>query len=118
MHSNTDKTSHGSRHPQPKYVLTPRDQSLLLWCCRHGIVTVDQAHRRYFSGKRAAYRRVAKLTDLGFLRSDPWLWNESKIIRVTRKGAALVSKSVRPARLVPSQIRHSLRLVDLMDDLE
>jgi hypothetical protein len=90
---------------------------MLLWICRHGIVTVDQIQRRFFSGRRAASRRVRKLADLGFLQLDEWMIRQPHLVRVTRTGARLVTNEISPARVVPSQIRHSLRLVDLVEEL-
>ena len=111
-----------TRHaPQMKrraqWELTPRDLEMLRWVGRHGTVTIDQITRRFFSAKRTAYIRIAKLTDLRLLQRDRWLWNEPQIIRLTTAGARLVSDSILPASLVYADLNHSLQLVDLLEEL-
>ncbi len=81
-------------------------------------MTIDQIQREFFHGKRAAYRRVTKLIDLRLMQSDPWLFNEPRLLRVTSRGASLVALGISPARIVPSQVNHSLKLVDLLGELE
>lgn len=103
--------------------LTARDLDLLRWVCRHGVVTPDQVARRFFSrpdggvGKGAAYRRLRKLRELDLLRSDHTFYMEPSVQRVTSKGAKLADVGVGPASLVLAEVRHSLALVDLIEDL-
>lgn len=98
--------------------LTARDLDIVLWTCRHGIVTSEQVSRRFFNGRpRNAYRRIAALVALRLLRRDAWLYNERLLLRVTTLGARLVSDSVGPAKLVLAEVRHGLALVDLIEDL-
>ncbi len=97
---------------------------MLEWIGTHGLVTVDQVGRRFFSrddgtvGKRAAYRRVAVLESMGLLRRDPTpFWRAPLVVRVTQAGADIGEIGVRPARLVEGEVRHAVALVDLMERL-
>jgi hypothetical protein len=114
----------GNQNKQPKLVvgqhvmLTPRDVEILRFTCRHGIVTVDQLSRRFFKGKRNAYRRVALMVRLGLMRRDRWAWSQPEIIRATRSAVRLVNSKVGPATLILSQVAHCLAVVDLVDELE
>ena len=105
-------------------LVTPRDRAMLAWIGRHGIVTPEQLARRFFArpdedpGMRVAYRRFAKLESLGLLRRDPTPHSRSPhVIRVTAAGATAGEVDITPARLVEAEIRHSLALVDLMEQL-
>jgi hypothetical protein len=97
---------------------------MLAWIGRHGIVTAEQVARRFFArsdgdvGMRVAYRRFAKLESLGLLRRDATpLWRSRQVIRLTKTGATAGEVDLAPARLVEPEIRHSLALVDLMEEL-
>ena len=105
-------------------LLTPRDRAMLAWVGRHGIVTPEQLARRFFSradgdvGMRVAYRRFTKLESLGLLRRDATPHSRSPhVIRLTKSGATAGEIDIAPARLVEPEIRHSLALVDLMEQL-
>jgi hypothetical protein len=105
-------------------LVTPRDRAMLAWIGRHGIVTPEQAARRFFArsdgeiGMRAAYRRLAKLESLRLVRRDATpLWRSPHVIRITQAGAKAGEIDLAPARLVEPEIRHSLALVDLMEEL-
>jgi hypothetical protein len=97
---------------------------MLAWIGRHGIVTPEQLARRFFArsdgelGMRVAYRRFAKLESLGLLRRDATPHCRSPhVIRLTQAGAKAGEIDIAPARLVEPEIRHSLALVDLMEQL-
>jgi hypothetical protein len=67
---------------------------------------------------RVAYRRFAKLESLGLLRRDATpLWRSPHVVRLTQAGASAGEVDIAPARLVEPEIRHSLALVDLMEQL-
>jgi len=104
--------------------ITARDREILAWIGRHGLVTTDQVAEWFFSradgsvGKRAAHRRLAILEGLGLVRRDQTpFWRAPWVIRVTQAGADMGEIGVRPARLVEGEVRHSLALVDLVEDL-
>jgi len=112
------------RVPGGKAQITPRDREILAWIGRHGIVTPDQVARRFFLradgevGKRAAYRRLDALVGLRLLRRDPTpFWRGPHVLRVTTLGAQVGEVGVSPAHLVEPELRHSLALVDLTEQL-
>jgi len=103
--------------------VTDRDLEVLHWIGRHGIVTVEQVSARWFArddgtlGTWAAYRRIRKLEELRLLRRDPTFWRWPAVLRVTTAGARITDLDVAPAHLVLAEVRHSLALVDLMEQL-
>jgi len=104
-------------------VVTDRDRAILDWVGRHGIVTRQHVADRFFAredgscGTWAAYRRIRKLVEMGLLQEDHTFWREPMVLRVTAIGARFADLDVRPARLVPAEVRHSLAVVDLLEQL-
>jgi hypothetical protein len=104
--------------------VTDRDRQMLDWIGRYGMVTVEQVAGRFFErgegevGKRAAYRRVAVLEKMGLVRRDrtPY-WRAPMVLRLTGEGARVGELGVRPARYVEGEIRHSVAVVDLAEEL-
>jgi hypothetical protein len=109
--------------PSRGTAITVRDIEMLAWIGRHGIVTPEQVARRFFTrdggalGRGAAYRRLRKLRELGLVRSDRTFYMEPSVLRLTTGGARLADTGVGPARLVMAEIRHSLAIVDLIEQL-
>jgi len=97
--------------------LTPRDNSILRWLGRHGVVTAEQIQRRFFAGERAAYRRIHKLGEMGLIRRDPTYYRQPYVLRLTMAGARVANAGVGPAELVLAAVRHSLALVELTERL-
>jgi hypothetical protein len=103
--------------------LTGRDVEILRWIGRHGIVTVDQVSARFFGrddgtvGTWAAYRRLRKIEELQLLRRDPTFWHWPTVLRVTTAGARAADLDLSPAHLVLAEVRHSVGLVDLTEQL-
>lgn len=97
--------------------LTARDLDIIRWIGRYGVVTTAQVERHFFTGERAAYRRVRALLALGLLRRDMTFWKEPAVLRVTPAGARLVNLPVAPAELVLAEVRHGLAVVDLTERL-
>lgn len=115
-----------ARGARPNHVLTPRDDDILHWIGRYGVVSTEQVARRWFPRKAttrgpwtttAAYRRVRILEELGLLQRDQIYLRGPHILRLTQKGARAVEKGVRPATLVPARVDHSLAVVDLTEEL-
>ena len=104
-------------------VVTDRDMDILQWIGRHGIVTPAQVATHFFGrpdgtmGTWAAYRRLRILEQLGLLQRDRTFWRESTVLRVTTAGARIADLQIRPARLVPAEVRHALAVVDLVEFL-
>lgn len=103
--------------------VTARDVEMLSWIGRHGMVTADQVAQHFFSrdggtvGTRAAYRRLRKLEEERLVRRDVTFARWPAVIRVTGPGARVAEIDVDPARLVWAEVRHSLALVDLTEEL-
>jgi hypothetical protein len=114
------RTGRRARAPQ----LTERDTEIIRWMTRHGVVTREQVGRRFFGrpaentyGKWATYRRVRALCELGLILSDKPYANQPEVLRATREGARIANVGLRPAPLVLSQLRHSVEVVRLTEDL-
>ncbi len=103
--------------------VTARDIEMLSWIGRHGMVTADQVAQHFFAraggtvGTRAAYRRLRKLEEERLVRRDVTFARWPAVIRVTGPGARVAEIDVDPARLVWAEVRHSLALVDLTEEL-
>src|SRR6266568_3281663 len=103
--------------------ITNRDLDILGWIGTHGVVTPAQVARHFFSrddgeiGQWAAYRRLRKLEQLGLIRQDRTFWKEPNVLRLTGAGARLAPIDLRPAKLVLAELRHSLALADLVEEL-
>jgi hypothetical protein len=112
-----------ARRP-PAPVLMDRDREILKWITRHGVVTPEQIGLRFFwrpdrkdYGKWAAYRRLRAMEQLRLLiRNKPYAHKE-EVIRVTREGARIADVGLRPAKLILSQLDHTLAIVDLGEHL-
>jgi hypothetical protein len=111
------------RHPRGP-VLQVRDEEILRWITRHGVVTVELVGRRFFWrakekvwGKWATYRRLRALKDLGLILTNKPFADMPAVLRVTREGARIADVGIRPAPLVESQLRHSLAVVWLTERL-
>ena len=67
---------------------------------------------------RAAGRRLGKLQSLGHVHRDATPhWRSPHVVRLTKAGAKAGELDIAPARLFEPEIRHSLALVDLMEQL-
>lgn len=103
--------------------VTERDREVLAWIGLHGIVTAEQVARHFFSrddgsvGQWAAYRRLRILGELGLLQKDPVFYRHPSVLRLTRAGSRFIELGVNPAKLVISQVPHSLAIVDLLETL-
>lgn len=109
-----------TRGPQ----ITDRDREILGWIGRYGMVTAEQVAAKFFGradgdvGKRAAYRRLAVLEEMRLVRRDRTpFWRAPNVLRVTTLGAEVGELGVRPARYVEGEIRHSIAVVDLAEEL-
>ena len=104
-------------------MITDRDLEILGWIGTHGVVTPVQVARHFFTrdhgevGQWAAYRRLAKLEQLDLIRRDRTFWREAMVLRLTGAGARLANIDVGPARLVLAEVRHTLAVVDLVEEL-
>ena len=100
-----------------RLALTPRDEELVRWVARHGLVSAEQVGRRFFPSMWAAWRRLRRLEAAGLVRREPAFRDLPYVVRVTAAGARLAECDVLPARLDPGLLRHALAVVDLSDEL-
>lgn len=100
-----------------RLALTARDEELVRWVARHGLVTADQVGRRFFPSMWAAWRRLRRLQAAGLVRREPAFRDLPFIVHVTGAGARLAACDVLPARLDPGLLRHALAVVDLSEEL-
>ena len=113
------------RAPRPRrHQLVERDVEIVRWITRHGVVTTELVARRFFwrtdigaPGRRAAYRRVAILQELGLLLRDHPFSGGPDLLRVTRRGAELADVGLHPAPLVLAELRHTIAVVWLTEYL-
>ncbi len=133
MNTPPDDKPDGARQPIGRRVsgrrvrgpqLTDRDLEIVRWITRHGVVTPELVTRRFFgqaddatSGMWAAYRRLRVLRNLDLIVRDKPFAQRPEVLRVSRKGARLADVGLRPAPLVLSELRHSLAVVRLTEDL-
>jgi DNA-binding HxlR family transcriptional regulator len=102
--------------------ITERDIEILTWMGRHGVVTPQQIGRRFFVyngqiAQKRAYRRLAKLEELGLIRRDTPFARHPDVLRLGSRGAALAETDLPPARYVVREIAHELAVVDLVEGL-
>ena len=102
--------------------ITDRDVEMLTWMGRHGVVTPQQIGRRFFIhegqvAQKRAYRRLAKLEELGLIRRDTPFARHPDVLRLRSRGAALTKGDLPPARFVLREIPHELAVVDLVEEL-
>lgn len=100
-----------------RLALTPRDEQLVHWVARHGLVSAEQVGRRFFPSMWSAWRRLRRLEAAGLVRREPAFRDLPYVVRVTAAGARLAACDVLPARLDPGLLRHALAVVDLSDEL-
>ena len=98
-------------------VVTPRDEKMLHFVGRHGVVTTAHVAGHLGMGQWAAYRRVRALIAAGLLRRDAVFWKQPEVLRLTPTGARLANLGLAPAELVAAEIRHQLSLVTLSERL-
>ena len=106
-----------SAPPARRLSLTPRDEDLVRWVARHGLVSADQVGRRFFPSMWAAWRRLRRLEAAGLLRREPAFRDLPFVVRATGAGARLAACDVLPARLDAGLLRHALAVVDLSEEL-
>lgn len=113
--------------------LSERDLHLLRWIGRAGLCTTQQVAARWFTtpdhpegSQSRANQRIMQLEQAGLLRRERMLATRPVRIRLdgpplvylTRVGQAAVGLKLPVARVVPSQVAHTLALVDLLTELQ
>lgn len=88
-----------------------RDQELLRYVGRHGIVSIAHVMEAMGVGRTAAYRRVATCAEAGLLERIEVLRSEPTLLRATRDGLAYAGLPFPVAEISPATVTHSLRCV-------
>lgn len=88
-----------------------RDQELLRYVGRHGIVSIAHVMETMGVGRTAAYRRVATCAEAGLLERIEVLRSEPTLLRATRDGLAYAGLPFPVAEISPATVTHSLRCV-------
>jgi hypothetical protein len=105
---------------------TERDEEILRWIARHGVVSPEQIARRFFPrddggvALSAMYVRIRKLEELQLLKRHPPIWFKGpKLVHVMRVGAQIADVGLAPPSISHNSItlRHALAVVDLTEDL-
>ena len=86
-----------------------RDQDLVRFVGRHGVVTITHVMEAMGVGRTAAYRRVAACVEGGLLERIELLRSEPSILRATRDGLRYAGLGLPVAAVSPGEVPHSLR---------
>lgn len=88
-----------------------RDQDLVSYVGRHGIVTIPHVMKAMGVGRTVAYRRVAVCVEAGLLERLEILRSEPTLLRATREGLQYVGLGLPFAEVSPGAVTHWLRCV-------
>ncbi len=86
-----------------------RDQELVRFVGRHGIVAMRHAMAELGVGRTAAYRRVAACIEAGLLERIDLLRTEPGLLRATRDGLRYAGLGLPLTKVSPGTIEHLLR---------
>lgn len=88
-----------------------RDQELVRYVGRHGIVSISHVMEAMGVGRTAAYRRVAVCVEGGLLERLDLLRSEPSLLRATREGLRYAGLGLSVAVVSPGAVDHWLRCV-------
>jgi len=88
-----------------------RDQELVRFVGRHGVVAMRHAMAELGVGRTAAYRRVAACIEAGLLERLDILCSEPGLLRATRAGLRYAGLGLPLAPASPGAVDHTLRCV-------
>jgi hypothetical protein len=100
-----------SRNRGPR--VQERDLAIVEWIDRHGLATPQQVSRRFFGSMPAAWRRIGAMVKMGLIVRRRISWMEPQLLLATRFGRQQVGLRLRPVRVTPARLNHSLGVVDL-----
>lgn len=86
-----------------------RDQELVRYVGRQGVVTIEQVMKAMGVGRTAAYRRVAACAEAGLLERLDLLRSEPTVLRATREGLRYAGLGLPFAAVSPSAVVHFIR---------
>ncbi len=86
-----------------------RDQELVRFVGRHGLVAMDHVMAALGVGRTAAYRRVGTCVDAGLLERIDLLRTQPGTLRATRDGLRYAGLGLPLAQISPGAVDHLLR---------
>jgi hypothetical protein len=86
-----------------------RDEELVRYVGRHGLVAMRHVMDSLGVGRTAAYRRVAACVDAGLLERIDILRTEPGLLRATRDGLRFAGLGLPLAQVSPGTVEHHLR---------
>lgn len=111
------KQANGGQGGRPATV-TVRDQAILGWLARNRFATARQVQRGWELSKRMAYRRLARMQELGLLQHRKVFHGEPGVYLPTRAGLRVAGVDLPSSTVDLATYRHSVALVSLGLDLE
>jgi hypothetical protein len=96
--------SPNQRPPHPS-----RDQAIVDFIGRHGVVTIDHVIEALGLTRTTAYRRTAACVEGRLLERFQFLNLEPSLLRATRRGLRYAGLALKPARVSFASIDHRLR---------
>lgn len=107
--------------PQPILTAQPartRDQELVRYVGRHGVVAIDHVMAATGVGRTAAYRRVAACIEAGLLERLGILREEPSLLRATHAGLRYAGLGLAVAKVSPGEVEHALRCASVAQRTE
>jgi hypothetical protein len=86
-----------------------RDQELVRFVGRHGLVAVRHVMAALDVGRTAAYRRVGSCVEAGLLERVDLLRTDPGLLRASREGLRYASLGLSLAKISPGSVEHMLR---------
>ena len=100
-------------------IFQDRDADVLRWINGFGFASVDHIKAFMGVGQTAAYVRIKKLVEDGYLERERILHGQARIHKVTKKGIIASDDGVLPLKYVNlGTFRHDYKLIDLALMLE
>ncbi len=100
-------------------IFQERDSELLRWVNGFGFASAEQIKGWMGVGNTAAYVRVKKLVEAGYMSRERILHGQARIHKVTKKGVLAGGDSIWPVGQINlGTFRHDFKLVDLALQLE
>lgn len=100
-------------------IFQERDKAILQWVNGFGFASVEQIREFMQVGDTAAYVRVKKLVDSGYLKRERILHGHARIHTLTKKAILASGDALAPLSIVNlGTFRHDFQLIDLSLMLE
>jgi hypothetical protein len=100
-------------------IFQERDAKVLQWINGFGFASAEQIQRFMKVKPTAAYVRLKKLVDNGFLVRERILHGQARIHKITKKGMLASADALAPTKFITlGTFRHDFMLVDLALSLE